>query len=316
MAKQFYFYDAAGTRRRVKNFFFYDSAGNRRSVKAGYFYDTQGNRRQFFAGGLQPPAQGYFPGSNFTMQAGENATNTGASVGSYGEIVPDAGAPSTFALYPTTDAAAHAADLFYANRLKTTGQFNLYYYLSPLTLPADTAKFWGFNLYDQQGVQLGSYSRINATETVNSANVEYIWPYIYPLTVGSQYRFMFHELAANTSIVAGTLSGITGFSDGQSGLGAFGSCANKNLTTRSGWTISQFNSDGESVLLALKGPAGATDPGKGFIVSVSTSLPSIGTKESGYADGYSWDNVNKVASWFWDDTGKFTSGTGYTLLLG
>lgn len=49
MAKDWYFYDTAGTRRRVKEAYLYDTAGNRRKIKEGYFYDAGGTRRQFFA---------------------------------------------------------------------------------------------------------------------------------------------------------------------------------------------------------------------------------------------------------------------------
>ena len=52
--KEWYFYDASGTRRRVKQPYFYDAGGTRRTVKAGYFYEPDGTRRQFYQSGGGP----------------------------------------------------------------------------------------------------------------------------------------------------------------------------------------------------------------------------------------------------------------------
>jgi hypothetical protein len=54
MAKDWYFYDSGGTRRRVTTPYLYDAAGTLRTVVAGYFYDANGTRRQFY----QPPGAG------------------------------------------------------------------------------------------------------------------------------------------------------------------------------------------------------------------------------------------------------------------
>jgi hypothetical protein len=50
MARDWHFYDSAGSRRRVVEAFIYDSAGSRRRVKEGYFYDSAGTRRKFWPG--------------------------------------------------------------------------------------------------------------------------------------------------------------------------------------------------------------------------------------------------------------------------
>lgn len=87
MAKEWYFYDAAGTRRRVKEAYFNDASGNRRKVTAGYFYDTSGNRRQFFAG-VAPP----FLMTSSTLTAGRAGTRAGYSAppnpSTFGSVSP------------------------------------------------------------------------------------------------------------------------------------------------------------------------------------------------------------------------------------
>lgn len=318
MAKQFYFYDAAGTRRRVKSFYFYDSTGARRAVRAGYFYNANGERKQFFAGGLQPPATGYFPGSNFTMKAGENATLTGFQGGSFGEVKPDAGAGSaTFPLYPTTVADPHLAQMLYANRSKASSYFDMYFYRSPFLNPDNTTKFWGYQMFDQAGSLLDVLMRTSATETVGASDVLYRWPYIYPFTVGSNYTFIAKELAANTSVVAGQSGIYYGYSNGTGGWSAHGSIADANVTTRPGWTIATFttSSDDLATVLELVGPPGATDPGKMFIAGLSTTLASVGTKTVADAQ-YGWNSGQRCATWIWEDSGQMSPGVGYTLLLG
>ena len=49
--KEWYFYDSAGTRRKVVQPYIYDASGDRRKVTAGYFYDSAGDRRHFFQSG-------------------------------------------------------------------------------------------------------------------------------------------------------------------------------------------------------------------------------------------------------------------------
>jgi len=78
MSKEFYFYDAAGTRRRVKEFYFYDSAGARKRVKEAYFYDSAGVRRQFFSSGVKYT----FSGPN-TSGTGDAATGPLYSIAPY-----------------------------------------------------------------------------------------------------------------------------------------------------------------------------------------------------------------------------------------
>ena len=82
--KEWYFYDASGTRRRVKQPYFYDAGGTRRTVKAGYFYDSGGVRRQFYS--TNP-----FQVMNFKLTAGvdpNDSTIMGFQRGQYGSTVP------------------------------------------------------------------------------------------------------------------------------------------------------------------------------------------------------------------------------------
>lgn len=76
MSKEFYFYDSAGTRRRVKEYYFYDSAGVRKKVKEAYFYDAAGDRRQFFQAGIFAATMVAATSTNFVGYAASPASPT------------------------------------------------------------------------------------------------------------------------------------------------------------------------------------------------------------------------------------------------
>jgi hypothetical protein len=78
MAKDWYFYDNAGARRRVTTPYFYDNGNARRRVQAGYFYDSAGNRRQFFSSVVL----------SGTLLAENFGTRTGFLSVDYGSITP------------------------------------------------------------------------------------------------------------------------------------------------------------------------------------------------------------------------------------
>lgn len=81
MAKEWYFYDAGGVRRKVKEPYFYDAGGARRKVKEAYFYDAGGARRQFFSG-VQPDVLAW------TLNAGQSGNNSGFIRATIGSVVP------------------------------------------------------------------------------------------------------------------------------------------------------------------------------------------------------------------------------------
>ena len=71
MAQNWFFYDQAGTRKRVKQPYFYDASGNRRKVNKGFFYDASGTRRQFFSSGIGPDTP------SWTLNSANNGVNSG-----------------------------------------------------------------------------------------------------------------------------------------------------------------------------------------------------------------------------------------------
>lgn len=313
MAKEWFFNDTAGARRRVKKAYFYDNAGARRTVKAGYFYDSAGVRRQFYVGNPSPPAPGYYPGSNFTMQVGEDATYTGFLGGSWGAVYVDGG--GDFPFFPTSDAAAHQAVGFYFRRAKSTSTFEAYWYFDPFTNPADSTKYIAVNVLNPNGTLYTGLGRNSAVETVTANSITHRWSYIVPLTVGSIYQFMWHEMAANTTVTSGVSGNYIGFSNGVA-QAAFGSCANQMLTTRIGWNIAGFFWDeaNEEGILQLQGPSGASDPGRAFLAQV---ISNSGVQALvAFMDGYSWNPTTRIAEWYWLDSGGLANGVTHTLQLG
>lgn len=149
-------------------------------------------------------------------------------------------------------------------------------------------------------------------------NVKNVW--VYNTSGVPQKVFTYASvppfLAFNSSMTAGKLStaAIYGWSDG-SIHPAFGTLT-PNPTYVNGDGIAKFvecSSFGADLsFMVAMGPFSA-DPGRLYFTQIDTKAPSLGIKTTATCDGYSFSGG--YARWYWDDSGDFTQGGNYQLIV-
>jgi hypothetical protein len=313
MAKEWFFFDSAGTRRRVKKAYFYDSSNARRTVKAGYFYDSAGVRRQFYVGGLAGPVAGYYPGANFTIQVGQDAGGTifGWTGGGVGEIALEQGYAGSFAAFPSTDAFAKASNLFIAQRVYSNNRMQFYWYREGVTQnPPEW--FEAVNVVAPDGSVYDTFYRGTMTLTLNppafGSGYQVQQTYANPLNVGNIYTYQFKELALNATVTPGTGTGVaSGFLLGVAGSISVGTM--RGLTVHGHW----IDSNG-TLNFAVRVP-NSTDIGRSWLAWChGNGSSSHNNKLAKDATSYTFTDSGAgywIAKWQWTAFG--TASTPYTL---